>query len=82
MEPVNGYSMLLNIKTLTGKTLIIHVPQTATIGEIKEAIEESELIPADQQRLIFSGKRLEDGRLAEDYGIIDESLLHLVLRLR
>ena len=74
--------ILLFIKGLDGKTVMIFVPLSASISDVKILIQYKLGIPPDQQRLIHAGMQFQDDRSLSDYRVTNECTLDLMLRLR
>ena len=72
---------LIYVKILTGKTILLHINLQSTVYVVKSKIKETEGIPEDQQRLLYNGKQVEDGRTLLEYDIQKGDTMHLVLRL-
>jgi hypothetical protein len=70
------------VKTLDGKTITLNVEGNDSIHNIKKKIEAKQFIPTDQQRLVFSGKELNDDSSLGDYNIQGDSTIHLVIRMK
>ncbi len=81
-DPNDPHGMQITFKKLTGKVVPLRVRSTDTILTVKVLIQHSEGIPADQQRLIFAGKQLEDDLTLTEYNIREGSMVDVVVRLR
>lgn len=73
---------IIYVKTLTGKTIMIQYAGNDTIERFKQKIQDKEGLHPHEQRLIWVGKQLEDGRTLRSYGVKPRDTFHLVMRLR
>mmetsp|Transcript_7568 Transcript_7568/g.10448 ORF Transcript_7568/g.10448 Transcript_7568/m.10448 type:complete len:85 (-) Transcript_7568:8-262(-) len=74
--------MQLFVKTLSGDTWAIQIESSDRVEVLKKKVQLRTGIEPDDQRIIFAGKQLEDGRTIQDYNISRESTVHLVFRLK
>ena len=74
--------MQIFVKVMTGRTITLTVTRDTNIKEIREMLQNREGVHPSQQRILYGGKQLGDGKCLDDYCILDESTLHLMLRLR
>ncbi|CAN6288909.1 unnamed protein product [Urochloa humidicola] len=72
----------IKVKTLSGRVIDVDVEPTDLVGRIKERVEEQVGIPTEQQRLVFGGKLLADGKTVRESNVTAGSVIHLVLALR
>jgi uncharacterized ubiquitin-like protein YukD len=77
-----AFAEKLTVKTLTGKDIAVEIGLGETVAKLKQLITDKEGLPAEQQRIIWAGKQLEDEKKLSDYSITDGSTVMLVLRLR
>ena len=71
--------MQIFVRTGTGRTITLDVQPSNSIEDVKAKIQNEEGIPPNQQRLIFEGRQLEDGRTLDDYNVATGATLNLVL---
>lgn len=72
----------IQIRSLTGKQTEVMVHHKMTVTELKDEIELVDQTPFDQQRIVYNGKQLEDERTLDYYNIKEDSIVHIILRIR
>ncbi|RXK37631.1 ubiquitin-40S ribosomal protein S27a [Tremella mesenterica] len=73
--------MQIFVKTLPGTTLTLDLNSETTVDNVKSLITLRQGIPESEQRLVFGGKQLQDGRTLGEYDVQKESTLHLMMSL-
>jgi len=73
--------MHIFVKTLTGVSNAVQTDEQMSIEGLKSQIATLMGVPSEEQKLIFNGKKLEEGKLILDYQIEDSSDVYLVVQL-
>ncbi|GFE55063.1 ubiquitin [Babesia ovis] len=74
--------MRVQVQTMMGQKLEVEVDPNETVLEFKKKLSKKQKLPVDQQRIIYEGKMLQDNKTLADYNIKNNSVIHMVLRLR
>ncbi|KAL1891278.1 hypothetical protein Sste5346_007737 [Sporothrix stenoceras] len=73
----------LFFKDLDGKSLVLNdVPIDLPLSAVFRRLAHEKAIDVEWLRFIWSGKQLKDNKTVRDYGIMNESTIHIVARLR
>lgn len=73
-------AMQLTVKALQGRECSLQVSEDELVSTLKHVVSEKLNVPVRQQRLLFKGKALADGKRLSDYSIGPNSKLNLVVK--
>ena len=79
--PPSKRAIEIYVRIPTGKVITLNVKPSDSIESVKAKIEEKEGIPPGQQKLVYAGNYLQDGRTLQSYPIQKEATMHMILRL-
>ncbi|XP_003360560.1 ubiquitin-like protein 4A isoform X1 [Sus scrofa] len=72
--------MQLTVKALQGRECSLQVSEDELVSTLKHLVSEKLNVPVRQQRLLFKGKALADGKRLSDYSVGPNSKLNLVVK--